>query len=243
VNPEIYQYMSQVEESHWWFLARRAIIAKLVAGLQLPGNAKILDAGCGTGGNLAMLSSFGEVEATELDDRAREIALAKGVALVVPGQLPDGLPFKEPRYDLVALLDVLEHVTDDEAALKSLAQLLKPAGHILITAPAFPSLWSGHDEVHHHHRRYRLKELEGKVRTAGMEVVYSSYFNTLLFPLVAASRLYGRLRKGRGGSDLVMPNPLVNRILYAVFSSERAMLGRFRLPFGVSALVVARKGK
>jgi SAM-dependent methyltransferase len=210
--------------------------------LGLPKDARILDAGCGTGGNLSMLRSFGEVDAIEMDDRAREIAIAKGIARVVPGQLPDDLPFHENRFDLVVLLDVLEHVMEDEAALISLRRLLKPSGYLLVTVPAFPFLWSRHDEAHHHHRRYRMEELRGKVEKTGMEIVYASYFNTLLFPLIAAVRLFGRLLKGQGRDDLALPNPWVNRMLYAFFSSERVLLGKLALPFGVSALVVARKG-
>ncbi len=242
MNPEIYERMAWLEDRHWWFRARRAIVAKLIAGLGLPVDARILDAGCGTGGNLAMLSGFGKVEAMEMDDWAREIAAAKGVASVAPGRLPDGLPFQEGNFDLVALLDVLEHVADDEAALDSLGRLLKPGGHLLITVPAYPFLWSRHDEAHHHYRRYRIRELESKVRSAGMTVRHASYFNTLLFPLIAALRLLGRIRPGRGGDDLAMPRPWVNRMLYAVFSSERMLLGKFALPFGVSVVLVARRG-
>ncbi len=242
MNPEAYERMASLEDRHWWFLARRAIVAKIIAGLKLPPQARILDAGCGTGGNLAMLRNFGEVEATEMDDGARTIAAAKGVAAVSPGRLPDALPFQGAEFDLITLLDVLEHVADDEAALESLSGLLRPGGHLVTTVPAFSFLWSEHDEVHRHYRRYRKRELENKVRQAGMNVVYASYFNTFLFPLIATVRLGGRFLKRRKGGDLVMPGGGVNRLLYAIFSSERALLGKMRLPFGVSLLLVARKG-
>lgn len=242
MNPEIYSRMAAIEVSHWWFRARRAIVAKILTDLHLPDRGRILDAGCGTGGNLSMLSRFGEVEAVEMDGWARNIAAAKGIAPVVSGSLPDGLPFQPDSFDLVALFDVLEHVPDDVASLRSLSRLLKADGSLVITVPAFPFLWSRHDEVHHHCRRYRIKELERKVSEAGMTVVYASYFNTLLFPLVAAVRLLGRMRGSKGEGDLSMPPAWLNQVLYAVFASERLLLGRWVLPFGVSALVVARKG-
>jgi len=242
MNPEVYERMAWLEDRHWWFLARRAIVAKMIAGLGLPPQSRILDTGCGTGGNLAMLRNFGEVAATEMDDWAREIAAAKSVASVSFGKLPDVLPYHGPEFDLVTLLDVLEHVQDDQAALKSLNGLLKPSGYLLITVPAYPFLWSGHDEAHHHYRRYRLGELAGKTREAGFDVVYASYFNTFLFPLIAAIRLIGQLLKRNAGSDLSMPSRWLNRLLYTIFASERALLGKVTLPFGVSALLVARKG-
>lgn len=241
MNPEIYKIMAWLEERHWWFRARRTIIASMIARLDLGRQARILDMGCGTGGNLTMLSSFGKVEAVEMEDWAREIASAKGCASILPGQLPDRLPFHEPRFDLVVLLDVLEHVSDDEAALDTLGRLLKSGGSLLITVPAFLFLWSPHDEAHHHFRRYRLRELEDKLAQAGMEVTYASYFNFLLFPLIAFVRLLGRFRSGSKSGNLAMPHPWVNRLLYAIFSSERLLLGRLRLPFGVSAMVLAKK--
>jgi SAM-dependent methyltransferase len=234
--------MAWQEESHWWFKARRIIVARIITRLGLSRQASILDMGCGTGGNLAMLSGFGKVEAVEVEDWAREIASAKMCAAVVPGWLPDGLPFHEPLFDLIVLLDVLEHVSDDEAALDALGRLLKPGGSLLITVPAFPFLWSPHDEVHHHFRRYRLGELEGKLTQAGMEISYASYFNILLFPIIASVRLLGRFRSGLRVGDLAMPHSWVNQMLYAIFSSERFLLGRFRLPFGVSAMVLAKRG-
>jgi hypothetical protein len=120
---------------------------------------------------------------------------------------------------------------------------LKPGGVLLISVPAFPFLWSAHDEVHHHKRRYILGELKSKLEDASLKVGYVSYFNTILFPLVFGVRLLGKLLTNkRESGDLAMPHPWMNRLLFTLFSSERFVLGRWPLPFGVSVMAVARKG-
>lgn len=243
MEPSIYTLMASIEANHWWFAARRVIAEDIIRRLNLPPDARILEAGCGTGGNLAMLSRYGRVDAMELDDEARRMANAKGIAPVVSGELPNRIPYQPEQFDLIALLDVLEHVEDDRNTLKALGSLLKPGGVLLISVPAYPFLWSAHDDVHHHKRRYLLGELKSKLGNAGLEVMYASYFNTLLFPLIFGARQLGRLRRNkRDGGDLKMPHPLANRLLFTLFSSERFVLGRWSLPFGVSALAVARKG-
>lgn len=242
MESNIYSLMASLEEDHWWFAARRAIAGKIIERLGLPADARILDAGCGTGGNLAMLSRYGQVEAMELDDQARKLAHAKGITRVLSGRLPDSVPYSREQFDLIVLLDVLEHVEDDKRTLAVLGDLLKPGGYLLVTVPAFPFLWSAHDEVHHHKRRYLLNELRDKVRNAGLELAYATYFNTLLFPLILGVRLLGRLRMAKSESgDLTMPPPLINRLLFTFFSCERFLLWRWPLPFGVSVLAVARK--
>lgn len=244
MDPSVYAMMASVEEKHWWFAARRTIAETLIKRLGLRPDSRILDAGCGTGGNLAMLSRHGRVQAMELDDQARQIANARGIAQVLPGRLPGEVPYQEAQFDLIALLDVLEHIEDDRDTVRVLGALLKPGGHLLVSVPAFPFLWSAHDVVHHHKRRYVLRDLENTLRDAGLEIRYASYFNTALFPLILAARQLGKLRSRAAASgDLAMPHPLVNRLLLSVFASERFVLWRWSLPFGVSALAVATKGK
>lgn len=242
MEPNIYTLMASLEENHWWFAARRAIAENIIRRLRLPPDASILDAGCGTGGNLSMLSRYGHVHAMELDDHARQMANTKGIARVLSGRLPDEVPYQQEQFDLIALFDVLEHVEDDRNTLKVLGSLLKPGGYLLISVPAFPFLWSKHDEVHHHKRRYFLGELKSKLENAGIEIAYSSYFNTILFPLIFGARQLGKLHTNKQESgDLTMPHPLINWLLFMVFSSERFVLGRWPLPFGVSAMAIARK--
>lgn len=238
VDARIYTEMAALEDRHWWFVARRRILDKMLAGLPLPSDAQILEAGCGTGGNLAMLARYGHVYGMEANAEAIKLASAKGVAEVCAGYLPNDIPFPEKNFDLIVLFDVLEHLDDDAAALSALRARLKPGGWLLVTVPAFPFLWSGHDEIHHHKRRYRARSLRALTESAGYHVRYLSYFNTWLLPLIAVARLAsGKEGEGSAGS---MPNKFLNTLLTKIFASERFFLGHIAFPAGVSLLVMAR---
>lgn len=240
MDHSIYLKMREVEDRHWWFVARREIVRNVLSRLGLPDQARILDAGCGTGGNLAMLNGFGQVEAMEMDDKARQLANARQQAKVLPGRLPDDLPFPRHRFDLITLLDVLEHINDDQAALAALRGLLKPAGRLLLTVPAFQMLWGPHDDDHHHQRRYRATGLGNTARTAGFSVDYLSYFNFWLFPLVTLARLAQRWATSPGDDGLTIPMAPLNRMLGGLFASERFFIPAARLPFGVSLIAVLK---
>lgn len=245
MNPEVYREMAAVQATHWWFAARRRILARLIEHLALPPEAQVLEIGCGTGANLAMLARFGRLSAMEYDAQARSVAAAAAVCPVQAGGLPEPVPFEDGRFDLVCLLDVLEHIADDGAALARVARLLKPGGRLLLTAPAYRWLWSAHDSAHHHHRRYTAAGLRRLATSAGLQVQRLGYFNSLLLPLVALARLaqglLGRLglrREGRAESDAALPAPAINRLLEAVFASERLLLPRHLFPAGVSVIGV-----
>lgn len=255
MDARIYAEMAALEQRHWWFAARRKILDKMISALPLPADAHILEAGCGTGGNLAMLARHGRVYGMETNAQALELAAAKVTAVsaqpnqtldadcqpsvqIAAGRLPAPIPFDGQAFDLIVLLDVMEHLDDDTAALRALRSRLKPGGWLLITVPAYPFLWSHHDELHHHKRRYVARSLRAVIDAAGCRVQYLSYFNTWLFPLIAAVRL---MRVGgRHGGDLTMPNKFANALLTQIFASERLLLGRVALPFGVSLLALAR---
>ncbi len=237
-----YTTYARVEDDHWWFAARRRILARVLDGLDLPADARLLEVGCGTGGNLALLARYGSVDAVEMDAGAAAHAQARGIGPVVQGWLPDHMPPARP-YDVVGLFDVLEHIPDDGAALDALVPFVRPGGWLVLTVPAYMLLWSRHDEVNHHQRRYRRGALARLVEQAGFQVQHATYFNTLLFPVVAGVRLLGRLRPGQEAvSDVeTVPPTLLNRALETLFAAERHLAPRLPLPFGVSVLVVARR--
>lgn len=244
MNPKIYQRMAKVEDAHWWFRGRRALICQQLERMQLKPDAAILDAGSGTGGNLFMLSQFGRVYAMELDDGARSLANARGITTVAAGKLPDAIPFGDQRFDLAVLFDVLEHVEEDGQTLAALHARLAEGGRLLLTVPAFSFLWSNHDVLHHHKRRYHLPELIRLVEGAGYKVTFASYINFWLFPLIALRRLFDRAPAAspetEENMELRFPPAPVNSLLEQVFCSERLLLKFFkRLPFGVSIILSA----
>lgn len=233
-----YASMSAQEQDHWWFVARRAIIDSLVrTHVPLSPNAQILEAGCGTGGNLALLAQYGALDAMEYDADARAFATARGLCRVEAGALPGAIGFDDKRYDLIALLDVLEHIDEDDASLRALGARLAPQGRILLTVPAAPWLWSDHDVLHHHKRRYTHEGLLEVVRAAGLKVEVSGYFNSLLFPLAVAQRVAHQLLRRNAPLD-ARPSPLVNAALQRVFAAERHLLGRIPFPMGLSLYAI-----
>ena len=237
-----YDELALQEDEHWWWSRARASIAKtLLARATLPAAATILDAGCGVGANLSWLAPYGDLYAFEIHDGSREIAAKRGIANVAAGSLPDGIPFGSQPFDLINLLDVLEHIEDDRATLAALHARLKPGGVLLINVPAFQFLFSHVDVMYHHFRRYGFAELREKVEAAGFEIEHINYWNFLLFPVAVVVRFYERLRKKDSSLGFKTPAAPINQALAFVVSLERFILPYIRLPFGLSLMVVARK--
>lgn len=236
----VYEQMRVLQKDHWWFAARRTILSAEIGRLPLPRPAQILEAGCGPGGNLAMLRQFGEVAAIEPDDDSRAYAAAQSGVDVRSGLLPEQAPDFGRAFDLVACFDVIEHVPDDAGAVKRLGAYLKPGGFMITTVPAYGWMWSDHDAAHHHLRRYDLGAYRRLFEQAGLTVRRASHFNTLLFPPIAAVRLAKNALR-RSGGDEGMPPPGLNSLLKAVFGLERGLLAAGDLPFGVSILLIAQR--
>lgn len=239
MDRSVYDNMRTIEHDHWWFRARRAILTDQMSRLHLPRDAHLLEVGCGTGGNLEMLSHFGDVIGVEPDEESRTHAAQASGRTVLGGMLPDRLPSFDRQFDLIAALDVIEHLDEDAASISALKTLLKPGGVFLTTVPAHPWLWSKHDELHHHKRRYRKAEYVALMRNAGLEIKKATYFNTVLYPAIALARL-AKLGERSGRADDAMPPRLLNAVLERLFASEAFALRHATLPFGVSLLVVAQ---
>ena len=235
----VYERMAAHDTTHWWYRARREILADyLTRWGDLPKDARILEIGCGTGHNLPMLAQFGEIDAIEIDETARAKASERLGKPVGTAPLPELAGVEPGSYDLVAVLDVIEHVEDDIAALKAIATALKPGGKILITVPAHQWMWSAHDVVNHHKRRYSKAGFVALLEKSGLRGRKLGYFNSLLFPVAVAARFAGKLMGKDDSDDSPPPKPL-NALFEGIFRLERHMVGRVPLPPGLSLITLA----
>jgi len=235
----VYQQMAELDDRHWWYRARREILSDLIRReTRLPAGAKILEIGCGTGHNLAMLGQFGHVDGIELDDEARALSEERLGRKVMNARLPELAGVPDTHYDLIGAFDVIEHIDDDRAALAAIATKLKPAGKFMMTVPAHPWMWTAHDVANHHKRRYSKRALRSLIENSPMKLERLGYFNSLLFPVAVAERAASKLR-GKDDGDVSLPPAPLNRALEAVFASERYLVGRLPLPPGLSLFAVA----
>jgi SAM-dependent methyltransferase len=235
----VYQQMAELDDRHWWYRGRRKIIADLIRReAQLPKDAHILEIGCGTGHNLAMLSGFGHVEALELDDEARALSEKRLGRRVMSSPLPELAEVPERHYHLIGAFDVIEHIEDDKAAVASVATKLRPGGRFIMTVPAHQWMWSAHDVVNHHQRRYSKAALKRLLDQSPLRLEAIGYFNSLLFPVAVAERMASKVR-GKDDADLSLPPKPLNSALERVFAAERYLIGRVPLPPGLSLFAVA----
>jgi SAM-dependent methyltransferase len=249
-----YEQYYELEREHWWFRARLKILESLLLSQVLPkmggGEKRILNAGIATGATSVMLQNFGQVTSLEYDDECvRFVRESVGIE-VDQGSLTE-LPYPSSSFDLVCAFDVVEHIEEHQKALLEIYRVLQPRGVVFLTVPAFQFLWSEHDVVNHHYRRYRLRQLMELLKSCGFAIRKRSYFNCFLFPMVAGARLissrlpkvtkseseiesdFSRFQTGGFGSS----------ILRNVFEAEKYFVSRgLTFPFGVSAFAIAQKG-
>lgn len=240
----MYEAHDRLEQSHWWFEGRRRVIGAVMKRHLLPrSDRRLLDVGCGTGGMFPLLSTFGTVDGAEFSGDARARAHAKfPERRIEPCVLPNELPKGE--WDVLTAFDVIEHVEEPIESLRTMRARLPHDGQLVITVPALQFLWSKHDELNQHRRRYSRTMLVSQLGAAGFRVTFVSSFNSILFPVVAAARVMEKLMPSRfepEGSDLEATREPFNTVLTEVFGSERFAVGRLSLPIGVSLIAVAHR--
>jgi SAM-dependent methyltransferase len=250
MDPTFYASYFRHETTHWWFRWRFDLISDVLGSLGNDRPLRILDAGCGTGQMLKCLESHGDAIGLDSSSQAIGYARERGVKRLVQGSITDP-PFRDGSFDCVVALDVIEHVDDDIGILQKLHKVVKPGGHLIVTVPAFRVLWSEHDEINQHKRRYRANQLSSLIEDAGFDLQRVTYCNTALFlPVLAmrkAKNLLRSMRKSRQSDENALESDLdeypapINSALYWLLKGETKLMRHTDLPFGVSILVVARR--
>jgi SAM-dependent methyltransferase len=242
MQEHLYKELYELESKHWWFVAKKRIVLSLMRKyINYDKNNKILDAGCGSGLMLNDLKEFGQVYGMDYSKEAIKFSKLIFDGEIKQGYMPGNIPYDKNYFNGIIALDVIEHIENDQDALIDLKEHLTDNGIFVVTVPAYMILWSNHDVVHQHKRRYTLSELKEKLFHAGFKIEKISYYNSILFIPIFITRQIHRLLKVESGSDAEMPNKLVNFILKSIFSFERHILKVFNMHFGVSIIAVVKK--
>jgi len=238
-----YPILFRVEQTHWWHIGRRRILADFVdaiCGQVTDRRPRILDVGCGTGANLIMLSKYGDAEGVDISEDALAFCRERGLDKVKLGA-GEELPYEDNTFDLVTAFDVVEHMDDDLAGLREMRRVLRPGGRVLLFVPTFMFLWGLQDDVSHHRRRYRLSQLRRVLEQAGFGVERMTYANVTFFLPILFVRKLMRLTGIKTESENTINVSALNGVLGRVLGAESWLLRYVNLPFGVSGLCVAKK--
>jgi SAM-dependent methyltransferase len=231
LEPELYDRFYEADQCGWWFVGRRRIVLQELQRFATP--ARLLDVGCGTGGELVALQGSSEVVGIDLSPLAAGYCRERDLPVALASGLQ--IPFRDSAFDAAILLDVIEHVADDVAMLKEARRVLAPGGVAVITVPALPWLWSEHDVRNHHHRRYVQSTLQAAISSAGFDALKVSYYNSLLLPMALSRKVWAP-----NGSGEIPPGPL-NAIFREVLSLEQRVIQHWSIPIGASLVAVVRR--
>ena len=248
MDQKFYQEYYKLEREGWWFKARLSILENYCQAIITNPDMKILNVGAATGATSEMLSKYGKVTSLEYDEFCCKFLKEKTGIEAINASLTE-LPFENNSYDIICALDVIEHIENDNKAVEEIYRVLKPKGKYFITVPAFQSLWSNHDVVNHHFRRYKKKQLNKLIENTNLKIDHSTYFNFWLFIPISITRfiLNNIPRKkdsNLSGSDneILQSSNIINRILYRIFHSEKFLLRiNIKFPFGISILTIGYK--
>jgi SAM-dependent methyltransferase len=233
-----YALLYEVEDAHWWFVTRRKMVRALLARYASP-HSKVLEIGCGTAATLSMLAKEGyQVAGLDMSTDAQQFAAERSIPVAIGSA--DALPYPDHQFDVVLLLDVIEHIAEDTVALAEAARVLRPGGIVVLFTPAYMWMWGRQDRISHHQRRYTQSVLRKRIPLT-LRVEKISYFNTFLFPLIALIRVFTETFHLQLPDENRMNAPWVNRICATIFGWEVPVVSRISLPFGVSLMLVAKK--
>ena len=236
----------KMEREHWWFRVREGIILDQFRSMIYKAKPlNILNVGAATGRSSEMLESFGQIQSIEYDQPSYQFCRDVLKMKIDQGSITE-LPYPDNAYDCVCAFDVVEHVEDHQKAISELFRVCKPGGKIFITVPAFMSLWSNHDVVNHHFRRYRKQQMLDLFSANGGRLLRTTYFNFFLFMPIFMVRSVQRIFSRKKQEELKPDNDmiesgLINTIFQSIFSFERSLLKKMNFPFGVSLMLVWEK--
>lgn len=245
MDPAEYERMYNLEETYWWFQGRKHIVAGILSRLPLAphAGARVLDMGCGTGLMLEHLGKRFWAVGLDFSNLALLFTSRRGVQRLIRADV-ENLPIQSQAFDIITALDLAEHVERDDLLLKGILHALKPGGYLVLTAPAYPFLWSEHDEALHHFRRYTSKDLQAKIQRAGFQVErLTGCISFTLVPIVLF-RLLQKLRydsNSKPKTHLIKLPRWANWLMFASVKIEGFLLRWINIPFGVTLLAVARK--
>lgn len=239
----VYHENYRLEETYWWFIARSAILLKIINKIcKLEKDSNVLDAGCGTGGFAEKLSAHANVICLDTSEIALQYCHKRGLKETHQCILSE-FDKSNRRIDAITMLDVIEHIEDDYGAVKDAYNLLDNGGYLVATVPAYQWLWCRHDEIHMHYRRYNKANISKVIQEAGFTIRYVSYFNTFLFLPAILKRFLDKIT----GADKTNTNPIepvpdwLNHWFTKIFGFEKYFLPIFKFPFGLSIVIIAEK--
>ena len=244
MEKSLYADYKRLEETHWWFIGRQKVIAQLLKQKIIPRRIeRALDVGCGTGFCTSLVTAIADsVYCVEMADEMIEILKQKNKNLnILQGEWPDVAI--DQTFTLVTLFDSLEHIKDEQAALKKVESVLEPGGVVMLTVPAYAFLWSEHDAISHHQRRYTKEQMRAAIsESTGLTILQLTYFNTFFFIPIALFRLIKNAFGVRtGGSDVFVMPKMLNSAMAWLFGLEGTLLRWVNFPFGTSLLCIAQK--
>jgi SAM-dependent methyltransferase len=241
VEQEVYRLLYDLEDRHWWFRGREAVVDALLQRTATGPRPRILDAGCGAGRNVQRYGRLGPVDGFDPSEDAVAFCRERGLSQVKLAGIDD-LPYETAGFDLVMATDVLEHVADEAAALRELRRVAAPGAALIMTVPAYRWMWSGEDLRLGHERRYTRRRLVSAVQAGGWRPAFVSYFNLTLLPAIALGRLARELSPRKGGPELSLTPRALDRVLAAPMRLEARLIGAgIPLPAGVSIAIVCRR--
>jgi len=235
MEKEGYRFLKDLQFKHWWFNGRRKVVEAFIGSDRNETKGQVLDIGSGYGALVSVLKTIGCVDVIEPYKEAHQTLIDIGVQNIFDIiDFPYSYPSK--KYDYVTLFDVLEHIEDDTRALEVIKEkLLKLGGKCIITVPAYMWLWTKHDDINHHFRRYNKAGLKKIMEHSGFKNIRISYFMTFLFPLAVLERIFLKIRPNKN-ADLKLPNPIVNKLFEVIFGLEDKFISKIDFPFGLSLI-------